>query len=458
MSIDERCAVCTELFTAPRHLPCGHTFCQTCIDTLSKAKIACPVCRAPFVLPPGGAGALPLSPALAAMAAAARARASQPSEMDENMVCGVCKEIDIAAPAAAFCPTCNEHLCAKHANHHKRKKRTHPIVESIDGCRLSVPTQAGAGCCPTHPAHALRAVCSCGEVICQECVFHAHNGHSFTLFEKLADDFKKTLPGTIAALGRHEAALQGALAAVAGAEATLRTAVAAAEQRIDAMRDRVVARVTARAEALRAGLSEMADRKGKQLDAQREALELGLVRVQGVRELGARALGGGDAFSTVAAAREAEKQAQAVGASEWDLEPATSGAVEVTEDGAGAVEAAVGTMGAVRDRDIVRPPAAAARELTDERIANARVWGKQGTGNGEFKYPSFLSVGPDGSVYIADYSNHRVQVFRSDGTFVRVWGSQGNGNGQFSNPYGIACGPDGSVYVADCNNHRVQVF
>ncbi len=122
----------------------------------------------------------------------------------------------------------------------------------------------------------------------------------------------------------------------------------------------------------------------EKVDAQREALELGLVRVQGLRELGTRALGGRDVFSMVVAAREAEKQAQAVavGASEWDLEPATSGAVEVTEDGAGAVEAAVGTMGAVRDRDVVRPPAAAARELTDERIANARVWGKLGTGNG----------------------------------------------------------------------------
>ncbi len=131
--MDERCAVCTELFTAPRHLLCGHTFCQTCIDTLSKAKTACPVCRAPFVLPPGGAGALPLSPALAAVAAAARARALQPIAKNEHMMCGFC--VDVAAPAAAFCPTCNEHLCAKHATHHKRKKRTHPIVESIDGWR-----------------------------------------------------------------------------------------------------------------------------------------------------------------------------------------------------------------------------------------------------------------------------------------------------------------------------------
>ncbi len=63
-------------------------------------------------------------------------------------------------------------------------------------------------------------------------------------------------------------------------------------------------------------------------------------------------------------------------------------------------------------------------------------------------------------MYVADGSNHRVQVFRSNGMFVPVRGSQGYaGDGQFSDPAGIACGPaSGSVYVAEWSNHRVQVL
>ncbi len=44
----------------------------------------------------------------------------------------------------------------------------------------------------------------------------------------------------------------------------------------------------------------------------------------------------------------------------------------------------------------------------------------------------------------------------SDGEFVSKWGERGEGDGQFNLPSGIAVAPDGSIYVADQTNHRVQ--
>jgi hypothetical protein len=38
------------------------------------------------------------------------------------------------------------------------------------------------------------------------------------------------------------------------------------------------------------------------------------------------------------------------------------------------------------------------------------------------------------------------------------WGTTGAGAGQFNNPYGIAVASDGSVYVSDRHNHRIQKF
>ena len=58
------CSICTEEYTDPRVLPCGHTFCLKCIETWSKNKhpgdnLACPLCRKEFTLPSNGVGDLP---------------------------------------------------------------------------------------------------------------------------------------------------------------------------------------------------------------------------------------------------------------------------------------------------------------------------------------------------------------------------------------------------------------
>ncbi|TFG93119.1 MAG: hypothetical protein E4H15_02070, partial [Syntrophobacterales bacterium] len=81
-----------------------------------------------------------------------------------------------------------------------------------------------------------------------------------------------------------------------------------------------------------------------------------------------------------------------------------------------------------------------------------------GTGDGQVQYPWGLVSAADGSIYIADTDNNRIQQVDRNGTFLRKWGSQGSGDGQFEFPKGIAVAPDGAVYVADTLNNRIQKF
>jgi len=85
-------------------------------------------------------------------------------------------------------------------------------------------------------------------------------------------------------------------------------------------------------------------------------------------------------------------------------------------------------------------------------------WGSYGGSNGQFRRPQAITTDASNNVIVADTSNHRIQVFDSDGTFIRKWGSYGTGDGQFSGPFGVNTDSSGNVYVGDTGNKRVQKF
>ena len=85
-------------------------------------------------------------------------------------------------------------------------------------------------------------------------------------------------------------------------------------------------------------------------------------------------------------------------------------------------------------------------------------FGKEGSGDGMFKYPYGVAVSDGDEIVVADSSNHRVQVFDSNGTFLRSFGHGGKNAGEFNRPNGIAINKDRNIFVADNNNHRIQIL
>ena len=77
--------------------------------------------------------------------------------------------------------------------------------------------------------------------------------------------------------------------------------------------------------------------------------------------------------------------------------------------------------------------------------------GSNGSGDGEFNNARGITIGPDGNLYVGDWSNHRVQIFDKNGTFIRKFGENGSAPGQLEYPYDIACLPDGRIVVGDNN-------
>ena len=85
-------------------------------------------------------------------------------------------------------------------------------------------------------------------------------------------------------------------------------------------------------------------------------------------------------------------------------------------------------------------------------------WGKYGaTEPGKFTHPQSIAVGEDGSIYVSDFGNKRIQKFSSSGQYLTHWGEGGKDFGSFYNPSGIAVNAD-SVFVSDRDLNRIQKF
>ena len=79
--------------------------------------------------------------------------------------------------------------------------------------------------------------------------------------------------------------------------------------------------------------------------------------------------------------------------------------------------------------------------------------------DGMFRQPTDVAWDSAGNIYITDgYINSRVAKFDKDGTWVKSWGTKGTGPGQFVIPHSLAIDRNDNVYVGDRSNHRIQVF
>ena len=85
-------------------------------------------------------------------------------------------------------------------------------------------------------------------------------------------------------------------------------------------------------------------------------------------------------------------------------------------------------------------------------------FGEKGLSAGMFDGPWGVAVNERNEIAVTDRDNKRVQIFRSDGTYLRSFGRMGDQEGEFFHPTGIAYLNNGNIVVADSVNNRLQIF
>lgn len=74
------------------------------------------------------------------------------------------------------------------------------------------------------------------------------------------------------------------------------------------------------------------------------------------------------------------------------------------------------------------------------------------------KGPCGIAIDIEDRLIIADRDNHRVQIFRLDGSFILSIGSYGSCEGKFDSPRHVSVTSNNDILVSDSNNFRIQRF
>ncbi len=91
-------------------------------------------------------------------------------------------------------------------------------------------------------------------------------------------------------------------------------------------------------------------------------------------------------------------------------------------------------------------------------LLTIRVGGQPENGS-PFHGATDIAFARNGDILISDgYGNARVVEYSALGRRIRQWGQAGDGPGELHLPHALQIAPDGTVYVADRENGRIEVF
>ena len=72
--------------------------------------------------------------------------------------------------------------------------------------------------------------------------------------------------------------------------------------------------------------------------------------------------------------------------------------------------------------------------------------------------PECIAIGSDGLIFVSDSDKNCVSVFQSNGEWVKTLGKEGSGDGELKFPTGLAVDEYGTLFVCDFFNSRIQLF
>ncbi|XP_077981428.1 E3 ubiquitin-protein ligase TRIM45-like [Glandiceps talaboti] len=192
------CSICLEQYKVPKLLPCHHTFCLHCLETLVKKKggLNCPTCQQEVDLPSGGVAALKNNFFVNNLLEVVEKRTEEAKKKQHK--CEFCEEND----ATYFCRDCEQYFCdgcVKSVHQKLKRASSHTVLSVEEHEKTKFAMQSAilsTERCKGHPANEVKYFCdTCQVPICSECTIIDHRipDHSHRHLQEVADECSKEL-------------------------------------------------------------------------------------------------------------------------------------------------------------------------------------------------------------------------------------------------------------------------
>ncbi|XP_019613514.1 PREDICTED: tripartite motif-containing protein 3-like [Branchiostoma belcheri] len=391
------CSICLELFTRPKVLPCGHIFCQDCLQDHARRQLPllCPICRRQVRPPPQGFAGLP----------------------DSHIIASMCERLQQQA--------------------------------TLSGETIEQPQSANR--CSSHPFEELKVYCiQCQVRVCDQCLEETHDGHGTTSIKKAAQERSSTVQALVNEGRNIVESYLSFLRSLREEEKTLNEKKQQRDNNIIQAYNQMVQKLTQRKDHL---LAESEENHTKNLDRIHTERDQVLADINELSAACARAeqelqQGWVEFLSQQTALTEVVgKYREKAAPTPVQTQPAVFQPTDTPVPVLGHV-----TVQSLPSAPI---PAAPAARSTGHHHRNQRQGGRQpqkvtfggyGSGTGQFMGPWGVAVSDEGEVFVADWGNQRIQVFALQGTFVPLFPTVVSA-GQEMQPTDMAMDGKGNLWV-----------
>ncbi|XP_072045817.1 E3 ubiquitin-protein ligase TRIM71-like [Amphiura filiformis] len=479
------CGICLLTIEEPKALPCLHSYCLKCLAQWAKGKkdkVRCPICSQDFPIPPEGIKGFITNFVINTLKDR-REMEERLHAKDARAPCSSCGATD--SKAEAYCTDCGGFICEDCVGTHSRLLilQDHNPIPYIDlqSGKVDIKSVMKKQCCKEHKGQVLRFYCkTCGVLICHECtvIDHPASSHSLVNLKHATKEQRSEVKQLMTDCNKIQDMVEGFLKSAEqvqhNLEKSLEIANEALHQAADAARDRI----TQKEKEQEAELSQAAAVSKKQIEAQKESLQMQQTRLQTALQMATEVTQTGsdhDLALVFTSLKDNLRQLR-------DMKPGTVdgdlGEMKFTSNPSTLSTAlSLGSMSIGRNKS--NAPASHGVKKTETSVIRSYskpsqsrgprqlhggigTWklSKQFGNRGQQKLQDGIDIAMTsvGDLIVADDSYGQVRVFNQSGDFkYNLDTKQGMKSGQKSRPWNVVVSQDGRIFITHMVSH-VNVY
>ena len=477
------CAICLDLYTNPKTLPCLHSFCHQCLEGLpldsqrDSSFITCPTCCHHTQLPqPTGVDDFPAAFHINNLKEVYSLMTKVSGQ--QQVTCDNCTITN----ATGYCKKCDKFLCQKCIDVHKNwAAHTDHRIASLNELAVStsqlLPEKQEIKC-SNHNKHSKIFCRTCEELVCRDCIVRIHRDHDYNVVSDCYSQYRQNLETNLQLVRDNISVVTAILTALPAKENEIKEQGEVIKEEIHVMVEEMIDVLRQSERQLTREVDTVTDSKLQVLSEDKKKSEKRLRELKNCQTFVEQSLKMLYPYlKNITPVHTIPELNKPYGVAVTDdghiiVSERNIHCITVLDRDGKKVKSFGQNSGGIGNVEFTYPRGVAITSdnfilvVDSDKIQKISMdgeciksVGKQGSGAMEFNNPCGITISPiTGHIYIADFNNHCIQVLNPDLTFSHTFGTYGSTRGKFNNPRDVTVDKQGLVYVADTGNCRIQMF